>query len=76
MNKLPPFDQIPLAFLCRTGRMSEAECPFCGARQSIDFSLSMKQFGKTACLADVAGEVPCFLCGKPGIKVFEINVGR
>jgi hypothetical protein len=76
MNAPPPFEQIPLTFLYHAGRMLEAECLSCGARQPLNFPLMMKQFGKTACLTDIANEVPCFFCKRPGVKVFEINVGR
>lgn len=76
MSAPPPFEQIPLAFLYRTGRMFEAECLSCGARQSLNFPMLMKQSGMTACLADIASDVPCFFCKKPGVKVFEISVGR
>ena len=76
MNAPPPIERIPLPFLYRSGRMLEAECLSCGARQSLDFPLMMKQFGKTACLADIAGEIPCFFCKEPGLRVFEISVGR
>ena len=76
MPKPLPFEQIPLAFLYRTGRMFEAECLSCEAMQHVYFPTVLKRFGKTVCLADIAGEVECLFCGKPGIKVLEINVGR
>ena len=72
----PPYEQVPLAFLYRSGRMFEAECSSCGARQSLNFPLMMKQFGRTAYLVDIAKEVPCFFCKKQGVKVIETNVGR
>ncbi len=76
MSQPPPFDQIPIAFLYKTGRLFEADCLSCGGRQSVHFPSIIKKFGSTKTLANVAGQVECFICHEPGIKVFEVNVGR
>ena len=70
------FEHIPIQFLHVSGRIFEADCNTCGARQHFYFPAVIARFGPMSTIADIAGEVPCWFCKQQGVTVVEINVGR
>jgi hypothetical protein len=68
----PPFEEVPLRFLCASRRQIVAECPHCRRHHRLYLPALMERHGPMATLMDVNPITPCWFCHRLGTRLYEI----